>query len=251
MGTLTTVNKELGGSIYLHISQSSFSSNMLRLVSLLVLALASLAHSSPLSQDVSLPAGCKDYTVGECSPEKDELIDTYEMIPEAPICQHLCTIQEGCNYFRHSKSSTNCTLYHYRFLSSCNLIAGPKEPGIDACSDELAPSCNSFIRENCEYQGERVLQKDSITDAHACQELLLTVAGIYGAAYFMFNSTAQNCVLFSTKDMDCDAISGPKSPAMDTCDNPTTAAPTTAKPTSAAPTSVKPSPAPSTTVKAA
>merc|ERR1712215_555268 len=188
----------------------------------------------------SLPEGCRDYTVGECSPEKDELIDTYEMIPEAPICQHLCTIQGGCNYFRHSKSSTNCTLYHYRFLSSCNLIAGPKEPGIDACSDELAPSCNSFIRENCEYQGERVLEKDSITDAHACQELLLTVADIYGAAYFMFNSTAQNCVLFSTKDMDCDAISGPKSPAMDTCDNPTTAAPTT----------VKPSPAPSTTAKA-
>merc|ERR1711970_804621 len=223
MGTLTTVNKELGGSISLHIShislhksQSSFSSNMLRPVSLL--AVASLAHTSPLSQDVSLPAGCKDYTVGECNPEADELIDTYEQIPDGAVCQTLCGIQEGCNYFRHSKANKTCTLHHYRFLTSCNLIAGPVTPTIDECTVDEEHSCDSFIRENCEYQGDKVLEKGSITDQHACQDLLAEIGEIYGAVYFMFDNDNQNCVLYSSKDMECDAISGPKDPAMDTCD---------------------------------
>merc|ERR1712180_363786 len=245
MGTLTIVNKELGGSIsptYLsispHKSQSSFPSNMLRLVSLL--AVASLAHSSPLSQDVSLPSGCKDYTVGECNPEADELIDTYEQIPDGAVCQTLCGIQEGCNYFRHSKANKTCTLYHYRFLTSCNLIAGPVTPTIDECTGDEERSCDSFIRENCEYQGDKVLEKGSITDQHACQDLLAEIGEIYGAVYFMFDTDNQNCVLYSSKDMECDAISGPKDPVMDTCDNPTTAKPTTAAPTTAKPTTTNP-----------
>merc|ERR1711862_793772 len=200
MGTLTTVNKELGGSISLHIShislhtsQSSFSPNMLRQVSLL--AVASLAHSSPLSQDVSLPAGCKDYTVGECNPEADELIDTYNQIPDGAVCQTLCGIQEGCNYFRHSKANLTCTLYHYRFLTSCNLIAGPVTPTIDECTVDEEHSCDSFIRENCEYQGDKVLEKGSITDQHACQDLLAEME------IFMVLSTS--CSTMTTRTVFC------------------------------------------------
>ena len=61
---------------------------------LLALLLAPLA--------LALPPGCREYTVGECNPEQDENIDTYTDIPDAVICQTLCGIQEGCNYFRHS-----------------------------------------------------------------------------------------------------------------------------------------------------
>merc|ERR1719285_260307 len=172
------------------------------------------------------------------------------MIPDSQICQKLCTIQEGCNYFRHSKANLTCTLYHYRFLTSCNLIAGPKEPTIDECAVDEEHSCDSFIRENCEYQGSKVLEKGSITDEHACQDLLAEIGEIYGAVYFMFDNDNQNCVLYSSKDMECDAISGPKDPAMDTCDNPTTSKPTTAKPTTAAPTTAKPTTAAPTTAKA-
>merc|ERR1712080_452847 len=167
----------------------------------LCLLLVGLAQASPLLP--SLPAGCGDFTVGECSPEQDELIDTYADIPDSALCQTLCGIQEGCNYFRHSKSSLDCTLYHYRFLTSCNLIAGPEKPGIDECSHEEEPSCDSFVRENCVYNGENVLEKESITDSH-------------------------DCTLYTTKEADCDAISGPSTPSMDSCNNPTSPNPTTA-----------------------
>merc|ERR1719430_502011 len=201
---------------------------------LFLLFLATLAQSSP-HQKSFLPEGCQDFTVGQCNPEQDELIDSYPEIPDMETCQIVCGIQEGCNFFRHSKSTLDCQLYHYRFLTSCNLIAGPMTPTIDECSKDEEHSCDSFIRENCLYMGTKVLEKDSITDQHACQDLLLTVGAIYHATYFTFDSNAQVCVLYDTADMDCDAISGPVEPLLETCGNPPTSAPTDG-PTTAAPT---------------
>merc|ERR1712112_639339 len=179
---------------------------------------------------------CTDFTVGACDPESDELIDMYPSIPNQELCQTVCVIQEGCNFFRYSKSSLECTLYHYRFLTSCNLIAGPKGPLIDTCMEAGDPSCDDFVRENCLYMGNEVLKKDSITDPHACQDLLINVGFIYSAVYFSFDSNAQVCTLYDSMDMDCDAISGPRDPLFETCAaGPTTAAPTEA-PTTAPPT---------------
>jgi hypothetical protein len=176
----------------------------------------------------SLASTCGDFTVGQCSPDMDEQIDMYEQIPEAPMCQLLCTIQEGCNYFRHSMSSKQCELYHYRFLSSCNLIAGPDMPDIDDCSEPETPNCDSFISENCDYSTDKKLEKDSITDAHACQELLQTLGSIYSAVYFSFDSVAQHCVLYGSVERNCDILSGPVSPSIAECSGgSTTKAPTT------------------------
>merc|ERR1711962_1991241 len=188
----------------------------LRMLSVLSLALlATLTQANPLLLSnphiPRLPDGCEDFTVGACSPEKDELIDVYPDIPNEALCQTVCGIQEGCNYFRHSKSTKECKLFHYRFLTSCH----------------------SFVRENCKYGGNAVLNKTSITDAHACQDLLITVGFIYKAVYFDFDSDAQDCILYDSMDLDCDAISGPKSPSIEECNkDPTTPAPTP-KPTEA------------------
>ena len=196
---------------------------------LYILLLASLAHSNPLlpslQSNTFLPDGCRNFTVGSCNPEEDELIDIYPRIPDAPLCQEICRIQEGCNYFRWSKSSKECSLYHYRFLASCNIISGPRFPSIDECAKEENPSCASFVRENCTYSTE-TMSKESVTDAHACQDLLRTIGFIYGSEYFSFDSNTQVCSFYKTKDVVCDAISGPRDPVMDTC-SPTTEAPTT------------------------
>ena len=124
---------------------------MMSLASTLLL-LPTLSLSSPLPSSLSisaLPTGCRDFTVGACSPEEDELIDTYDNIPEPSLCQTLCELQEGCNYFHHSTNISVCSLFHYRFLKSCQFIAGPSEPGIDVCAEETAPSCDSFVRKDC------------------------------------------------------------------------------------------------------
>merc|ERR1719153_1047629 len=221
------------------------------------LLLASNSIFSFPSLDVSLPEGCRDFTVGSCDAEEDELIDQYPEIPNGALCQTVCQIQEGCNYFRWSSSSLDCSLYHYRFLSSCNLIAGPKEPSIDDCAKEENPSCDSFVRENCLYKGAEVLVKDSITDAHACQDLLITVGWIYKAVYFSFDSIKQVCVLYDALNMDCDAISGPNHPDIEECGKSTTSvAPSTttttttpAKTTPEKTTPAKTKPAKTTPVK--
>merc|ERR1712133_350237 len=70
------------------------------------------------------------------------------------------------------------------------------------------------------------MSKESVTDAHACQDLLRTIGFIYGSQYFSFDSNTQVCSFYKTKDVICDAISGPWDPVMDTC-SPTTEAPTT------------------------
>merc|ERR1712002_1037248 len=132
-----------------------------RMLSILSLALlATLTKANPLLLSnphiPQLPDGCEDFTVGACNPEQDELIDMYPNIPEEALCQTVCGINEGCNYFRYSKSSKECNLFHYSYLSNCKTIGGPKKPSIDECSKEDEPSCVSFIREKCNNTGNKV-----------------------------------------------------------------------------------------------
>merc|ERR1712080_216595 len=84
----------------------------------------------------SLPDGCEDFTLGSCNTEQDELIEKYTGIPDAPGCQALCGYIERCQHFRYTKSSQECELFHFRFLTTCNIVAGPKAPLVAACSKE-------------------------------------------------------------------------------------------------------------------
>merc|ERR1712080_621815 len=84
----------------------------------------------------SQPDGCEDFTLGSCNTEQDELIEKYTGIPDAPGCQALCGYIERCQHFRYTKSSQECELFHFRFLTTCNIVAGPKAPLVAACSKE-------------------------------------------------------------------------------------------------------------------
>merc|ERR1711915_636493 len=81
-----------------------------------------------------IPDDCKYFTVGGCSPATDEIIETYD-IPNVEnaisLCQQVCQIQEGCNYFTYNKDLEKCYLFHYRYLDSCQLIGGTAEPMLD------------------------------------------------------------------------------------------------------------------------
>ena len=134
-----------------------------------------------------LSSTCGDFTVAACSPDTDEFIDSFDSIASATLCQGICQLVEGCSYFRHSGQTQLCDLYSYSYLASCRVIAGPPAPGIDACSDGTKPSCDQFTREDCTYLGAKVLETHSITDSHACQELLLLLGAAYGAEYFSFD----------------------------------------------------------------
>merc|ERR1711962_155845 len=211
-----------------------------------------LVSSKYILRDI--PDDCKYFTVGKCDPSVDEEIETYP-IPNVEnavsLCQEVCQIQEGCNFFKYNSKQEKCDLFHYRYLESCELIGGTAEPTLDVCSQEIESTCNSFVREDCEY-GDLVFNKTSVTDSHACQQLLATVGFVYKAEYFVYDSLNHVCDFFTKKESTCDVLNGPVFPDFDDCnkDASTTAAPeTTVKPdTSAKPDTSSPATtAPATT----
>lgn len=172
-----------------------------------------------------LPSECSLFTYGKCQPSQDELVDTYPL-PESEgainICQEICQIVEACKYFTYDRNEELCFLYHYRYLDSCDLIGGLAEPSLDTCEQEFEDSCDSFVNENCEYEGELVLEKADITDAHACQQLLNTIGFVYAADYFVYDSVTRFCSFYSGTLMTCYGVNGPDYPDLDTCQVSTT-----------------------------
>merc|ERR1712002_1170212 len=234
-----------------HLWSTFFSSNMNNLIYITVLLPIVLTYK--IHRD--LPAECAYFTVGGCDPSKDEIIESYDIPNSAEnvysLCQQVCQIQEGCNFFKYNKNTEKCDLFHYRYLDSCQLVAGTATPSLDECAQELENTCNSFVREDCYYSGDVVFNKTSVTDSHSCQELLATLGFVYKAEYFVYDSDAHTCEFFTEKDSVCDILSGPVIPDLDGCNKDptipdTTAAPTNPPTSSAAPTNPPTSSAAST-----
>merc|ERR1719153_1311678 len=148
---------------------------MLSLLYICVLTTLTQANPPPsASLRSNLPEGCEDFTLGSCNTEQDELIEKYDKIPDAKGCQSLCGIIERCKHFRYSKSTQECELFHFRFISTCNKIGGPKDPLVKACSNEDSEgSCHSFINEDCTYNGEIMMVTKGVTGSAACQDILI------------------------------------------------------------------------------
>merc|ERR1719430_540690 len=74
----------------------------------------------------SPPSSCSSFSVSSCSPDQDELLDTFSFPPGTPdgpaLCQATCYVMEGCQYFTYNSVSGTCDLYHYRYLESCQVI---------------------------------------------------------------------------------------------------------------------------------
>jgi len=184
-------------------------------------ALLSFSLAAALLRDV--PEECKYFTVGRCDPAQNEEIDVYDL-PNGGgaifMCQNICQLQEGCSYFLYNSKQEKCYLYHYRFLESCLIIGGTPSPSLDVCSHIQEDSCDSFVRQDCAYDGDLVFNKTSVTNAHFCQALLETVGFVYGAKYFVYDSFQHECFFYSSVDASCDSLSGPALPDFYQCLNP-------------------------------
>ena len=127
---------------------------------------------SIFSQDTNT-SSCSSFSVGSCYPDQEEVIDTFPLPPNLDagpaLCQDICGVVEGCQYFSYSFSSGSCDLYHYRYLASCQVVGGPDYPSLDDCLD-IVDTCDSFIQEDCSYTADIVLERLSVTNTHHCQD---------------------------------------------------------------------------------
>merc|ERR1719312_2190239 len=184
---------------------------------------------SIFSQDTNI-SSCSFFSVGSCYPEQEEVIDTFPLPPnldDGPaVCQDICGVVEGCQYFSYSFSSGSCDLYHYRYLASCQVVGGPDYPSLDDCMD-IGDTCDSFIQEDCSYTADLVLERSSVTNTHHCQDMLLILGGVLGAEYWVYDSINHTCFLYSSQGRHCDRWSGPGTPDIRDCQSTTTATATT------------------------
>merc|ERR1712200_226121 len=131
-----------------------------------------------------------------------------------------------------------CYLFHGRHLDSCQLIGGTAQPMLGECAQELESTCNSFVQEECTYAGTDIFHKSSVTDAHSFQEILVTLGGVLGGDYFVFDSNTSICTFFDSREFTCSSLSGPVMPSFDECQSgaSTTQGPVGSTTPSAAPT---------------
>ena len=109
------------------------------------------------------------------------------------------------------------SILYFRYLDSCQLIGGTAQPMLDECAQELESTCNSFVQEECTYAGTDIFHKSSVTDAHSCQEILVTLGGVLGGDYFVFDSNTSICTFFDSREFTCSSLSGPVMPSFDEC----------------------------------
>ena len=109
------------------------------------------------------------------------------------------------------------SILYFRYLDSCQLIGGTAQPMLDECAQELESTCNSFVQEECTYAGTDIFHKSSVTDAHSCQEILVTLGEVLGGDYFVFDSDTSICTFFDSREFTCSSLSGPVMPSFDEC----------------------------------
>ena len=114
----------------------------------------------------------------------------------------------------------------YRYLDSCSQVGGVGTPDIDVCESALDTPCDSFVQEDCVYNGDPVFEEKSVTDAHSCQRLLNTIGFAYGAQYFVYDTAQHDCFFYASVDFTCNSFSGPVLPDIDECNGASTEAST-------------------------
>ena len=167
---------------------------------------------------------CSDLTVGLCSPVEEEVVDVYDLggvDDGVGVCQEICQIQEDCSVFLFSDSDSLCTLLHYSYLHSCQVVGGGAGTELEECMEHSRDCDNLLQEEDCEYTGDLVLRKTSITNTHSCQDLLTILGPVYDAQYFVFDNSKSECSLYSTKNRSCTKTSGPVVPSIKDCETPT------------------------------
>jgi len=188
---------------------------------------------------------CEGVTVGECLIPPEDVIQTIpNLFTEVQDCQFYCNALTNCELFRFD--GQNCTLMTKDYRKDCQVLAGPYDKQIDKCFEiDNKFVCDLFLQEDCEYQGDVLLEPPvgTIADPKECEELCDQFEAI-GCKYWKFSNSAKLCSLRTAEDRVCKTWGGPRTPLFDDCvgGNSTTAAPapTTEAPTSAVPTSAAP-----------
>merc|ERR1711962_974434 len=165
--------------------------------SLLSLTIFVLFHQESLAQNP-----CQDMTVADCTLRPDNIIGTFPF-PVAEICESSCVTADTCMFWRFFKNDTvtECLHLSTNYHQDCLTFAGPTLGDIVACTEVDLTTCSAYIKEECEYSGDRLEdfepQPGQVASIAACQAWAMPLEG-YGVHYFVFDGITEECMLYST-----------------------------------------------------
>merc|ERR1712055_172794 len=177
--------------------------------SLLSLTIFVLFHQDILAQNP-----CQDMTVADCTLRPDNIIGTFPF-PVAEICESSCHTDDTCMFWRFFKNDTVTECLHLKtnYHQDCISFAGPTLSDIELCQEVDLTTCSAYIGEECEYSGDRLEDYEppvgGVSSIERCQTWAEPLEP-YGAHYFYFDGTTEECMLFATLQADCRVIGGPK-----------------------------------------
>ena len=73
-------------------------------------------------------------------------------LEDESVCQQFCSIvyPDDCTFFVWDRIKGLCELYNYsmtEYISSCNLLGGSPNPGLDACEEYVDKCLVCIIKE--------------------------------------------------------------------------------------------------------
>lgn len=172
-----------------------------------------------------LPGDCKDYTLNECKPKKENWIATIHTDKEH--CQDLCRViykDNGCNFFVYTVEEFKCSLYNQPiedYYAACEIRNGPRSPkNAELCSQfqkfNNGKSCEIFKNQDCQFEAH-VHIVDSLTNVPSeslCQE----ACGFYDECQsYSYNIITEDCILNDGPVHVCQAFVSPTAPSVSEC----------------------------------
>lgn len=160
---------------------------------------------------------CEDVTVGGCTVDPFDVIQTVDIFTDVRDCQFYCNALTNCALFRFN--GTECTLLTKDYRKDCQVVAGPFDKQIDKCFEiDDKQTCDLFLQENCDYTGTVILEPPigTIADPKECEQLCFQFNAI-GCTYWVFDQTLKKCSLRGANSKACSTWAGPKSPTFDEC----------------------------------
>jgi len=163
---------------------------------------------------------CKDVTFGECdlnnSNSKVISINTQQSVQ---LCNEDCYDTSNCTTYRYNNKTKECTLITGEYRASCNIMAGPMDKKAIYCLDQIRnPICDSHVEEDCEYNGELLLETDE-GGAGQFDDCLKTCEDVFGpeCKYMIHNKSTSSCILKGDGRKTCNVWAGPKTPSYQQC----------------------------------
>jgi len=208
----------MGSLVLFSLSSSKDSRKMITQLHLKLFVIFAFLFFNLVSSGKSKKHGCEDISVSNCLDDDRYLLEEVTWLESNDLCQYYCRIVHNCLMFRFDGKS--CRLLRKDTNKECSIIGGPPEVSYYDCLGPQQDKCETFIDEDCKYQGDVLIKPPpgTTSDGVECQEMCQEFKDI-GCKYWVFLREEKSCTLYKSGKRKCLTKRGPYRPRFSRCKN--------------------------------